>query len=425
MSSDNNSDNYQIYTFPNGIRLIHCRVNHTKIAHCGFSLEVGSRDEKDHQEGIAHFWEHMAFKGTQKRKAFHIINRLDAVGGELNAFTTKEKIVFYASVLDEHSEKAIDILSDIVFRSVFPDKEIEKERGVILEEMAMYKDNPVDLLDDEFDEVVFGNHTLGKQILGTSESVKRFKRTDFEEFVAQNLDTSRLVFSSVSRLPFEKVKKMVEKYIADIPASSSTLYRNSAPFVKAQHIIKPKSISQAHCMIGGTAYNLHDKKRIPFALLNNYLGGPALNSRLNLSLREKYGLVYSVDSGFSAYSDSGMFAISFATEKKSLDKSLNLVLKQLDLLKEKTLGSGLFHTAKQQFKGQIAMSSESNSGLMIGMGKSFLDFGRMISLQEFFDEIDALTIFDLQDIAQEIFREENLHRLIYMPDGTQDDNEEN
>ncbi len=419
MSLDNNSDNYQVYTFPNGIRLVHCRVNHTKIAHCGFSLEVGSRDEKAHQEGIAHFWEHMAFKGTQKRKAFHIINRLDAVGGELNAFTTKEKIVFYASVLDEHSEKAIDILSDIAFRSVFPDKEIEKERGVILEEMAMYKDNPIDLLDDEFDEVVFGNHVLGKKILGTSESVKRFKKIDFEEFVGQNLDTSRLIFSSVSRLPFEKVKKMVEKYIADIPAYSAVLDRTPAPFVKAKHIIKSKSISQAHCMIGGAAYNLHDKKRIPFALLNNYLGGPALNSRLNLSLREKYGLVYSVDSGFSAYSDSGMFAISFATEKKNLDKSLNLVLKQLKLLKEKTLGRGLFHTAKQQFKGQLAMSSESNSGLMIGMGKSFLDFERMISLQEFFDEIDALTVLDLQDIAQEIFREENLHRLIYMPSDTE------
>lgn len=412
------SENYREYTFPNGIRLVHCQVNHTKIAHCGFSLEVGSRDEQPHQQGIAHFWEHMAFKGTQKRKAFHIINRLDSVGGELNAFTTKEKIVFYASVLDEHTEKAIDILSDIAFRSVFPEKEIQKERSVILEEMAMYRDNPVDLLDDEFDEVVFGNHPLGRQILGTTESVNRFTRKDFEEFVAQNLDTTRLVFSSVSRLPFDKVKKLVEKYISDIPIQTSTLYRLPAPIIKAQEIIKPKPISQAHCMLGGRSYSIYDKKRFAFALLNNYLGGMAMNSRLNLVLREKYGLVYSVDSNFAAYSDSGIFAISFATEKNSLERSLNLVFKQISQIKERPISSGLFHTAKQQFKGQLAMSSESNSALMIAIGKSFLDFNRMISIQEVFDEIDILTAVDLQDIANEIFHADNLHRLIYMPDDT-------
>src|SRR5688572_30156357 len=198
---------YQIHTLPNGIRILHKQVLHTKIAHSGFTLDIGSRDENETQLGLAHFWEHMAFKGTEKRKAFHILNRLETVGGELNAYTTKEKICFYASVLDAHFEKAFELLADITFHSIFPSKEIEKERGVILEEMAMYLDAPEDAIVDEFDSVIFKNHSLGNNILGTTESVTRFQKEDFLDFIRDNYSTDRLVFASVSNLPFAKVVK--------------------------------------------------------------------------------------------------------------------------------------------------------------------------------------------------------------------------
>ena len=291
---------YHLHTLPNGIRIIHKQVTHTKIAHSGFMLDIGSRDEKPEQQGIAHFWEHMAFKGTKKRKSFHILNRLETVGGELNAYTTKEKLCFYASVLDNHFEKAFELLTDITFNSVFPGKEIEKERGVILEEMAMYLDTPEDAIIDEFDNVIFQNHTLGNNILGTRESVSGFKKADFQQFIQDNLSTDRLVFCSVSNLPFEKVLKLSQKYLAHLPryykvtASGSLL-----PLYQPNRINLEKPITQAHCMIGCPAYALADDKRIPFFMLSNILGGPGMNSRLNLAVREKHGLVYTIDANYS------------------------------------------------------------------------------------------------------------------------------
>jgi len=218
---------YELFTLPNGIRVVHKQVTHTKIAHCGFVLDIGSRDEKPHQQGIAHFWEHMAFKGTRKRKAFHILNRLDAVGGELNAYTTKEKICFYASVLDAYFENALELLYDITFESIFPEKQIEREKNVILEEMAMYYDTPEDAIQDDFEDLVFSGHSLGRNILGTSQSVKSFQRNDFTAFIAENLDTERLIFASVGPMPFKKVKKLAEKYFSLIRRSRAKKKRES------------------------------------------------------------------------------------------------------------------------------------------------------------------------------------------------------
>ncbi len=272
-------EEYQIHTLPNGIRVAHKQVPYTKIAHCGFTLDIGSRDEKPHQQGIAHFWEHMAFKGTTKRKSFHILNRLEAVGGELNAYTTKEKICFHASVLDMHFEKAMELLTDITFDSVFPEKQIEKERSVILEEMSMYYDSPEDSIQDEFDAVLFENHALGNNILGTADSVRSFHRDDFKAFIAENLNTNRLIFSSVGNIPFYKVVKLAEKHLSGIPSYAAQRERLPFSHYVPKLVKKTRAVTQAQCAMGRTAYALSDAKRLPFFMLINILGGPGMNSR--------------------------------------------------------------------------------------------------------------------------------------------------
>jgi predicted Zn-dependent peptidase len=406
---------YHLHTMPNGIRIIHKQVTHTKIAHSGFILDIGSRDENPDQLGLAHFWEHMAFKGTKKRKSFHILNRLETVGGELNAYTTKEKLCFYASVLDKHFEKAFELLTDITFHSIFPAKEIEKERGVILEEMAMYLDTPEEAIVDEFDGVVFRNHALGNNILGTRESVSGFRKSDFLHFIQDNLDTDRLVFCSVSNLPFEKVVRLAQKYLGHLP--HLTKERVRTPFVayQPQVVTLEKPITQAHCVIGCPAYALADERRIPFFMLTNILGGPGMNSRLNLGVREKHGLVYTIDANYATYLDTGLFGIYFGTEKKQLKRTTDLVLKELKKIREKPLGTLQLHTAKEQLMGQLAMAEESNIGLMMMLGKSILDLEKVESLNEIFDQIRRIEASQLQDIANEMLPESNLSYLNYIP----------
>ena len=405
---------YHLHTLPNGIRIVHKQVTHTKIAHSGFIMDIGSRDELPDELGLAHFWEHMAFKGTEKRKSFHILNRLESVGGELNAYTTKEKICFYSSVLDKHFEKSFELLTDITFRSIFPEKEIEKERGVILEEMSMYLDTPEDAIIDEFDAVVYGGHTLGNNILGTKESVSSFKKQDFLNFIDRNLSTDALVFCSVSNLPFEKVVKLAEKFLDDIPTINK--HRERVPFKNylAKSVTFEKPISQAHCVLGSPAYALADERRIPFFLLVNLLGGPGMNSRLNLAVREKHGLVYTIDANYATYIDTGLLSIYFGTEKKQLKRTTSLVLKELKKLREVPLGSLQLHTAKEQLMGQLAMAEESNMGLMMMMGKSILDQGKTDTLNEIFDQIRSISATDLLDIANDVLREDQLSILNYV-----------
>ncbi|RAU83718.1 M16 family metallopeptidase [Pontibacter arcticus] len=406
---------YHIHTLPNGIRIVHKQVSHTKIAHSGFLMDIGSRDELPQQQGLAHFWEHMAFKGTQKRKSFHIINSLESVGGELNAYTTKEKVCFYSSVLDKHFERSFELLTDITFRSVFPEREIEKERGVILEEMAMYLDAPEEAIVDEFDAVVFEGHPLGNNILGTKESVSSFLKPDFQDFIGRNLSTDALIFCSVSNLPFGKVVKLAEKFLNDIPRISAK--RDRVPFTTytPKLITLEKPISQAHCVLGCPAYALNDDRRIPLFMLVNILGGPGMNSRLNLAVREKHGLVYTIDANYATYVDTGMLNIYFGTEKKQLKRTTSLVLKELKKLREKPLGSLQLHTAKEQMMGQLAMAEESNMGLMMMMGKSILDQNHIDSLNEIFDQIKKITSGELVDIANDVLREDQLSFLNYVP----------
>jgi predicted Zn-dependent peptidase len=407
---------YDLHTLPNGIRVVHKQVSHTKIAHCGFILDIGSRDEQPHQQGIAHFWEHMAFKGTEKRKAFHILSRLEDYGGELNAYTTKEKICFHASVLESQFDKALELLADITFFSVFPEKEIQKERTVILEEMSMYLDDPGEAIYDHFDELLFPGHPLGNNIIGTTASVSSFGRESFLEFVRQNLHTERLIFSSVSPLPFAKVKALAERYLGQVPPYAAEHRRHPFAGYQPQEQVVARPISQAHCIIGSPAFGLHDPRRLPFFMLNNLLGGPSMNSRLSLSLREKYGLVYSVESNYNIYLDTGSFSAYFAADPAMLERCLSLTLKEMDRLKE-PLGTGQLQKAKQQLMGQLAMAEESNLNLMLMLGKSLLDTNTVETLAQVFDQITAITASQLAEVAREVLDPARLSRLVYQPAG--------
>ncbi|MCU0467109.1 MAG: insulinase family protein [Arcicella sp.] len=404
------------YTLPNGIRIVHRQVTHTTISHIGIMLDMGSRDEKPHQQGLAHFWEHMAFKGTQKRSSLQIINRLEIVGGELNAYTTKEKVCFHASVLTPHYERALDLLADITFNSIFPDKQVERERGVILEEMAMYYDSPEDAIQDDFDEILFANHQLGKNTLGNQESVSNFTRQDLLAFISENLDTERVIFSSIGNLPFKKVLQVAEKFLKDIPAKKSNLIRVPPSEYLPQNQSVTRGISQAHVAIGRPAYSLSDNRRLPFFMLVNLLGGFGMNSRLNLAVRERNGLVYSIDAGYTPFIDTGYWSIAYGTEAKRLNKVNSLVLRELQKLRDIQLTKTQLHNTKEQLMGQMAMSEEGNMSFMLMMAKSLLDINRIDGLEELFTQIRAVTAQQLQDLANEMFREEDLSFLTFLPE---------
>ena len=406
---------YELHTLSNGIRLVHQQVSTTRIIHCGFILDIGSRDELPDDQGIAHFWEHMAFKGTKKRKAFHIINRLEAVGGELNAYTTKEKIAFYASVLEAHFEKAFDLLTDITFDSVFPENQIEKERNVILEEMAMYYDAPDDAIQDEFDEVVFSGHPLGRNILGTEDSVRSFHRDDFKDFIRENINTQRIVFASVGNVPLKKVIRLARKYLEGIPELSAQKFRMPFENYTPKQVEVKRSLTQAHCAIGRSAYPLSHDQRLAFFMLVNLLGGPGMNSRLNLALRERHGFVYAIDAHYVPFIDTGLFGIFFGTEPNQLEKSIRLVHRELRKLMDSSLGTLQLHHAKEQLLGQLAMAEENNASLMLMMGKSLLDLQRIDSLEEIAKKIKKITGGELQQVANEMFDPEELSQLTFIP----------
>ena len=409
-------EDYELHTLPNGIRIVHKQILHTQIAHCGIMLDIGSRDETPDQLGLAHFWEHMAFKGTQKRRSHHIINRLENVGGELNAYTTKEKVCFHASVLGLHFEKATELLADIAFYSVFPEKQIERERGVILEEMAMYYDSPEDALQDDFDQLVFQNHALGSNILGTPETVNTFTRAYLQQFIADNLDTGRIVFASVSNDPFPKVVKMVSKYLADVPQQKTARKRQAPTHYIPQRQTVERPITQAQCALGRPAFSLTDPRRLPFFMLVNLLGGQGMNSRLNMNLREKFGLVYSIDAGFTPYLDTGFLGIYFGTDPKKVSRAQALIVKEMQLLRDKSLTTLQLHQTKEQLMGQLAMAEESNQSFMLMMAKSVLDIHRVESLPDIFGEIRAVTAEQLQGLAQEMFDPDQMSYLTFMPE---------
>ncbi|SEJ41392.1 Predicted Zn-dependent peptidase [Cyclobacterium xiamenense] len=406
---------YQIKELANGIRIVHQEVTSTRLVHCGFVLDIGSRDEREDQEGLAHFWEHMAFKGTEKRKAFHIINRLDSVGGELNAYTTKEKICFYASVLQQHWSKAAELLCDITFNSTFPPRQIEKERQVILEEMAMYRDSPDDAIQDEFDDLLFPGHSLGYNILGTESTVSRFSQQDFLDFVDQHLDTSRIVCSVVGNISFKKALRTLVPLLGAVPATSRTTVRQAVNGYSPRTTIQYKEITQAHCALGKPALALNDERRFTLYLLDNILGGPSMNSRLNMALREKHGLAYSIESVYQPFTDTGFIGIFYGTEEKAGPKARRIVLREIRKIREKKLGTLQLHMGKEQTIGQMAMAEENYSGLMLVYGKSLLDKGYIESLEAIFKKIRSCTAEQLQELANEVYDEAQFSFLTYLP----------
>jgi predicted Zn-dependent peptidase len=406
---------YQLHTLANGIRVVHHQITTTKIVHCGIMLDVGSRDETVANQGIAHFWEHMAFKGTAKRKSFHILNRLEAVGGDLNAFTDKEKVLFYATLRNVYFERAVELLADITFHSVFPEEQIKREQKVILEEMSMYQDDLEDYLQDEFDSVVFKNHPLGMNILGTKKTVSSFKKRDFEKFLSENVDTQRIVFSSVGNVAMTQVVKLAEKYLGAIPKRKSKKKRIHFKGYSPTEVVIKRDVKQARCAIGRPAFKFTDERRSPFYMLTNILGGSGMNSRLNLSLREKHGLVYSIGAQFVSFTDTGLFVISFGTDPSQLEKSIELVRLELRKLREEPLGKRQFSEAKEQMLGHLAISEENNVGFMIMMARNLLDAGKITSLDEIFDRIKNTTVENLLDLSNEMFHEDQLSYLRIQP----------
>lgn len=403
------------FQYNNGIRVVFRPVRNTKIMHCGFALDIGSRDEDWDQEGLAHFWEHMAFKGTKTRKSFHILNRLEVVGGDLNAYTTKEKIWFHASALDSHFERSLELLRDITFHSIFPEKEIEKEKGVILEEMAMYKDSAEDSIVDDFEQIVFGKHPLGHNILGRQDSVSNFTRKDFKSFLDQKISNERLIFSVTGNMNEKEVENLCRKYLSELPKAKTPYKRKLFKTYKPRIVQENKPITQAHTMLGLPAYSLHDPKRIPLFMLTHLLGGTGMTSRLNMSLRERRGLVYSVEANYSPFIDSGLFSVYFGTEKKNTDKAYDLVLKEFELIRKKKLGTLQLHQLKEQIKGQLAMSEENNLSFMQMMGKSMLDIGKVESLETLLRTIDKISASEMISVANDVLVQKNFSRLDYVP----------
>lgn len=414
---------HRIHTLANGIRVVHNRVTTSKIVHCGIMLDIGSRDEGPHNQGIAHFWEHMAFKGTRKRKAFHILNRLESLGGELNAFTDKEKILFYASLRDEYFERAIELLTDITFESVFPESQIEKERNVILEEMAMYHDDPDDSLQDEFDALVFRGHSLGMNILGSEKTVRSFRRKHFKEFVRAHLDTRRIVFSSVGNIGMERVVALAEKYLGRVPATRTTKRRTKFSGYRPRVVNRVRPIKQARCAMGRPAFSISDNRRSAFYMLTNILGGSGLNSRLNMALREKHGFVYSVGAQYVPFTDTGLFVISFGTEHSQLQRSIQLVKDELARMREEKMGVKQLAAAKEQILGQIAMAEENNMSFMMMMARNLLDLGRVTPLDEIFERVHNCSAETLRQLAEAMFNEERFSYLVMKPGKPEQRNE--
>ncbi|MDR1938846.1 MAG: insulinase family protein [Tannerellaceae bacterium] len=402
-----------IHTFPNGLRLIHLQSD-SPVSYCGFAINAGTRDEEPDESGLAHFVEHILFKGTAKRKAWHILNRMENVGGELNAYTAKEDTFVYSIFMEEHYGRAFELLTDIIFHSCFPQQEIEKEVDVILDEINTYKDTPSELIFDEFENLLFNGHALGRNILGDEESLMRFTSGSGLSFTRRFYVPSNMVFFSMGRTKPGKIIRLAEEaWSSDFPAIT---HRRTPPLpLPAQNKRECRDTHQTHVITGGRSYNMYecDKKRIPLFLLNNLLGGPGMNSRLNLSLREKNGLVYNVESNITSYTDTGFASIYFGTDPKHTEKAIRLVHKELNRLCDAKLSASQLSAIKKQVTGQLCIASDNKESLFLGLGKQFLHHNRYEPLSELFEKIEAVTAEDILEAANEVFLPARLSSLIY------------
>ena len=397
-----------------GIPVIHRYIPYTELVHCGFLIKVGSRFENKHNNGIAHFIEHAVFKGTSKRNSSQVLNYIEKEGGEVNAFTTREKTCFYASALRQDAKKAIDLLSDIFFNAEFPEKELENEKKVIFEEIEMYDDTPEEAIYDEFYELLFKNHPLGFNILGTKDVLKKIKRDDLKKFIQSNYTEDNVVFSIAGNISEKEVLKYCNTYFKELPKSSHSL--NSKPEINHFNLVKKeKDNTQLHCIMGLESYSKHNDKRVPLALINNILGGSAMSSILNMKVREKNGLVYAINSNFSSYQDSGTFTIYFACDEKSFEKCQKLIYTELNRLHKNGLTSSALSQYKKQMIGQMAIMQENNSFLMQNQARNYLDYNRFFSLKDNIDLINQVSLEDILEVSKEIFNIDKLNTLLYIP----------
>lgn len=411
------SDSPEIFTLSNGLRVIHRAVNRP-VAHVALLVAAGSRVETEQQQGLAHYLEHCFFKGTAKRKAYHILSRLEDVGGELNAYTSKEETVLHASFLTADYPRATELLSDIALHSRFPAKDCEKEKEVILDEINSYRDNPAENIFDEFEELVFPQHPLGRNILGTPESLRAFTRQDLLDFVAQHYFPENAVFSSVGNISATRLKKLLERYFGEWSAVSLLEQKlEPLPAYQVQQLRQERTGFQTHLILGRRAYAQKHPKQRALALLNNLLGGPGMNSRLNLNIREKYGFTYHLESYYQAYQDSGLVGVYLGTDPGTAERVVQLVHREFKRLRENKLGVLQLSKAKKQILGQLAMAWENNSSTMLGYGKSLLFHEDIESFAQIAADVEALSAEYLQEVAQEIFVSDQMSQLQYAVSG--------
>ena len=406
------TEQYNIATLPNGIRLLH-RQKKGEIAHLVLVVGTGSRDEQESENGMAHFIEHTIFKGTQNRKPYHILSCLANVGGDLNAFTTKEETCLQASFLTVYYKRAMDLLSDIAFQATFPENELEKEKDVVLDEINSYLDMPSEEIYDVFEETMFKDHPLGRNILGTSALVKGFHREDILNFMEANYSTDSMVLATIGDISFKDFQKMAMDFFGSRPAHLVPDRRQ--PFLSycPQKVEMERNNHLSHCMIGGLAPEFVHLKKRTMVLLNNILGGPAMNSRLSLNIREKYGFAYTIESQYNAYSDIGLFNVYMGVDPESLEKAVVLVFKELDKLRTQKMGTMQMHHAKQQLVGQLALGRESGMSELLAITRSLLMNEPVETVPDIIHTIEVITAEDLMDEANEVFDRDRLTLLTF------------
>ena len=415
---------YNTYTLSNGLRMIHLPSD-SRVVYCGYEIAAGARHELAGEEGLAHFCEHATFKGTGRRRAWHVLNCLESVGGELNAFTNKEDTVFYAAILKEHLDRAVDLLTDIVLNSTYPQAELDKEKAVICDEIESYNDTPSELIYDEFENILFANNPLGHNILGTKEQVTGFTTNDALRFTQRYYRPENMIFFAYGDINFKRLVKKLEAATAlYVPNEKKDESGKNGDFIGKQQVktadkpvtgmhIRQMNTHQTHVITGNRAYSIHDKRRMPLYLLNNILGGPGMNARLNLSLRERNALVYTVESTMVSYGDTGMWCVYFGCDPHDTNRCLRLVRRELDRLMQQPLSESQLRMAKKQIKGQIGVACDNREQFALDFGKSFLHYGWEKDITSLYNHIDAITAEEIQQVAQEIFDEKGITTLIF------------
>ena len=419
---------YNTYTLDNGLRIIHLPSD-SKVVYCGYQINAGTRNEEPGEEGLAHFCEHVTFKGTERRKAWHILNCLESVGGDLNAYTNKEGTVYYSAILKEHIARAVDLLTDIVFHSVYPQTEIDKEVEVICDEIESYNDSPAELIYDEFENIIFKGSPLGHNILGTAEQVRSFKTEDALRFTRKLYRPDNAIFFAYGDIDFKKLVRLLKKsFLSEERRVKSEKFNspeaqtqfniqhstfNTQHSFEGQTIVMQKNTHQAHVMIGTRAYDVNDDRRMPLYLLNNMLGGPGMNAKLNLALREHNGLVYTVESTMVAYGDTGIWSIYFGCDEHDVKRCLRLVRKELDKFMQKPLSEAQLKAAKKQIKGQVGVACDNRENFALDFGKSFLHYGWEKNVDRLYEQVDEITAEQIQAVAQELFDKDRLTTLIF------------